>query len=471
MRSNVIRDVIKGYSKSTDTVNNRVSHQLREVILIVKQTLRQTFDIFFSKESDKSTLLGSYVTAFQKTFLIPSKSSHGNETPSQPAITRLFSPSSNVHLIVRYLPESIQKYLPEFDPSPALTSENVQGLIQSWLEQVQDMLKEKVPEILSSIQSQADLIQVRSKLWELLDEDENRRNSIWKETAQNLLDKPYSIWDNLFRHIFNDRFKLMIDLALAKLSNQPESFVWPLVTDPSKSQRLKKDFAVTMNIWPGANTNNQSAFGLPNFSSSEKIQMFKESLKETANDRTDTLYKSQNAFDSCLTDIRKDVETHLKHFDYDNFHIKSDTDMIKSHFQDKSYQSVLNYSTNIKTLLEKVGEWADNKKKNELSIFFGRLARNIAYLSKELPKALLLSVDTAPIFELRSSVNKDPKYTATQNELISTYHQAHNMWISWLESEFARRLRLSLSTSKWNDKCAAVSVWESKYLKKKLVYA
>lgn len=121
---------------------------------------------------------------------------------------------------------------------------------------------------------------------------------------------------------------------------------------------------------------------------------------------------------------------------------------------------------------------------NELSIFFGRLARNIAYLSKELPKALLVSVDTAPIFELRSSINKgkfkyislfiglivsficlDPKYTATQNELISTYHQAHNVWISWLESELARRLKLSLSTSKWNDKCTAVSVWESKYFK------
>lgn len=36
--------------------------------------------------------------------------------------------------------------------------------------------------------------------------------------------------------------------------------------------------------------------------------------------------------------------------------------MIKSYFQDNSYQSVLNYSTNINTLIEKVGEWTDNKK-------------------------------------------------------------------------------------------------------------
>lgn len=43
---------------------------------------------------------------------------------------------------------------------------------------------------------------------------------------------------------------------------------------------------------------------------------------------------------------------------------------------------------------------------NEVSIFLGRLARNIALLSKELPKSLTLSTETIPVFELRSSINK-----------------------------------------------------------------
>lgn len=43
---------------------------------------------------------------------------------------------------------------------------------------------------------------------------------------------------------------------------------------------------------------------------------------------------------------------------------------------------------------------------NEMSIFLGRLTRNIALLSKELPKSLLLSAEANPIFELRSRINK-----------------------------------------------------------------
>lgn len=105
-------------------------------------------------------------------------------------------------------------------------------------------------------------------------------------------------------------------------------------------------------------------------------------------------------------------------------HFFSDTDMIKAYFQDSCYESVLKYSANVKILIDRVASWTDNKKSkfglltiyepilissiigNELSIFLGRLTRNIALLSKELPKSLLISAETTPIFELRSRINK-----------------------------------------------------------------
>lgn len=325
MRSNVIRDVIHTYNKSAD--KHRVTHQLREITLIIKRTLQQICDIFYSKEGGHhATLIESYVASFKKTFLIPSKSSHGNETPSQSAITRLFSPSSNVHLIVRYLPDSIQNYTPEFDPSPTLSPTDVQQLAQSWLEQVETMLKEKMPEILAPIHTQHELIRVRSKLWELLDEDENTKdvkNNAWQKTIQSLLTIRYSLWDGLFRGSFNNRSKLLMDQALTQLSNQPESIVWSALVNKSQQQQTRKDFSVTMNIWPGVNTNKQqSSFALPSFSSSKEIQNFKASLKETANDRTDLLRKLHDSFDSTLADIRKDVQAHLVQFDHQNFHIK-----------------------------------------------------------------------------------------------------------------------------------------------------
>jgi FtsZ-binding cell division protein ZapB len=329
MRSNVIRDVIHTYNKSgaADRANHRVTHQLKEITLIIKRTLQQIYDIFYSKEGGHDlTLIESYVTAFKKTFLIPSKLSHGNETPSQSAITRLFSPSSNVHLIVRYLPESIQSYTPEFEPAPTLSTNDVQHLVQTWLfEQVETLLKEKIPETLSPIQTQQELIQIRSKLWDLLDDDENTKDktNAWQKTIQSLLERRFSLWDGLFRDSFNSRFKLIMDKELSQLSNQPESIVWETLVDPiKKPQQPKKDFSVTMNIWPGATVKQRSAFQLPNFSSSKEIQSFKNSLRETANDRTDLLVKLQESFDSSLAEIRKDVQAHLVHFDHQNFHVK-----------------------------------------------------------------------------------------------------------------------------------------------------
>lgn len=323
MRSNVIRDVLQHYTKTTDSANHRITHQLREVSLIIKRTLMQVFDIFVSKEGGhQQTLIESYVASFLRTFLIPSKSSHGNETPSQPAITRLFSPSSNVHLIVRYLPESIQNYTPSFDPSPQVLPSHVQQQISAWMTEMEAILNDQLPHTLAPIQSQAELIHVRSKLWELLDEDENTRDKTnkWQITAKHLLSARYSLWTHLYRNVFNDCSKRLIDAALADLTKQPAQAVWPLIMDPKK-QRPRKDFSLTIKIWPST-AKHQAAFALPNLSSSQEIQGFKASLKETANDRTDKLGKLQASFDTALHTIRRDVQQHFIHTDQEHFHVK-----------------------------------------------------------------------------------------------------------------------------------------------------
>jgi hypothetical protein len=118
---------------------------------------------------------------------------------------------------------------------------------------------------------------------------------------------------------------------------------------------------------------------------------------------------------------------------------------------------------------------------NDLHIFIGRLAKNIATLSKELPKALLISAhSTPPAFELRSSINKgkhfrarpiwkeadaynvEPAYAQVQQVFIQTFHEAHDTWIHWLTLEFAKKLKTSLTSTKWNDRCPSITVWESK---------
>ncbi|KAI9483267.1 MAG: hypothetical protein EXX96DRAFT_557510 [Benjaminiella poitrasii] len=465
MRFNVVQDIFQHYTKGLDNANHRISHQLREISLLVKRTLLQVFDIFVSKENNHvNTLLESYVDSFQKTFLIPSKSSHGNETPTQPAVTRLFSPSSNVHLIVRYLPESIQTYTPQFNPEPLLELKDIQQLIKTWIQDVESFLKEKLPELFLSINNQSELVQIRSKLWELLDEDENNsreKENKWQIAVYQLFqDHAYYMWNDLYRDIFNHQAKLMLDRDFEALTCQPETTVWPYIID-SESRSPKKSFSLTINIWPGSDVKHQNAFTLPNLSSSKEIEKFRTDLKETALDRTDILGYLQGKFDTALANIREDIQTHFVHYNNDHFHAKSDTDIIKVYFQDKCYESVVSYSNKLVSLIERVNEWKDQKTRGELAIFFGRLAKNIGFLSKELSKSLSLSTEAIPIFELRSNILKDPKYTEMQSNLLNVYHDAHESWLTWLRKEFTKKLKSTLLSTKWNDHCPALSIWET----------
>lgn len=135
--------------------------------------------------------------------------------------------------------------------------------------------------------------------------------------------------------------------------------------------------------------------------------------------------------------------------------------MVKNYFQDQCYQAILLYSTELKFLTKLMDDWTDQKIISQVSLFLGRLARNIGLLSKELPKAISLSKEeNKPVFELRSSISKDAKYIKIQNILLDTYHEMHTSWINWLEKEFSQRLKSSLLATQWNDHCASVAVWE-----------
>ncbi|KAI8887546.1 hypothetical protein K501DRAFT_174989 [Backusella circina FSU 941] len=467
MRTKVIHEIIQHNTKASETQIQRTTHQLREIILIIKRTVTQAYDIFYSKERNhKQTLIESFVQNFQKTFLIPSKLSHGNETPSQPAITRVFSPSSNVHLIVRYLPEVIQNYTPEFDPAPVLKPEEIQKMVQHWLESIRDALQIHLPNIFKPLDTESGLVKVRSRVWELLDQDENTKdikNNKWQTATQNLVGSRYSLWDVMLRDVFNNHAKEIINKNFEALSVQPSTVVWPLVTDKNQ-KHTKKDFSVTVNVWPGMNTTNSI---LPSLSSSQEIENFKKSLRETSHDRTDLLYKLQESFDSVLAASRKDVQAHFSNHEDNYFHAVDDTNMIKTYFQDSCYQAVLKYADELKLLFAKIDSWADKQAVNDLSIFFGRLAKNIAMLSKELPKALLLTDESTPVFELRSGVNKDPRLNEIQKEFTNTYHEAHKSWINEISSQFGKSLRNILLTAKWNDQCSSVLVWQSKFIQKK----
>lgn len=97
--------------------------------------------------------------------------------------------------------------------------------------------------------------------------------------------------------------------------------------------------------------------------------------------------------------------------------------MIKSYFEEKSCETIIDYGKGLESLMKRLENWKDQRASkcnstnicdagyscsivNDISISLGRLAKNISTLSKQVPKSLSLVTETAHMFELRSSINK-----------------------------------------------------------------
>lgn len=437
MRKKVIQDLLS--KRMTETPTQSIARQLKEILAVFKHTFTHVDSVFFSTKSDDTTLIETYAKHFQKTFSTPSQSA------TQSPITRLFSPSSNVHLIVRYLPESIQNYRPKLNPGSSLTSKDVEQAILSWTQTIERLVQDSLPAILSSLDTETSLVEVRSKVWANYDDE-------ILMTSQHLLSTSYDVWEKLLRHFFNDQAKRIIEKQLDLLSSQPEKNVWPLIV--SEENKVMNNFAVTMNTWPGLS---KAAFALP--TCPKELELFKSGLTETVNDRTDILRKLQDLFDTLLLELRKDALIHLQTFENNVFSVEVDSNYIKTYFKQKCYDSVIAYSSKLRLLVKRLEDWSDKKLASDVSLLIARLARNIALSSKELPKALAFSAETLPVFVLKSEVNKDPKYTKVQDEFLKTFHETHNIWLLLLETSFSQKLKKILEEMRWDDQC--MSTWES----------
>jgi hypothetical protein len=98
---------------------------------------------------------------------------------------------------------------------------------------------------------------------------------------------------------------------------------------------------------------------------------------------------------------------------------------------------MIDYAKGLESLMKRLEDWKNKRESkfdtriisgndiklfpgDDISISLGRFAKNISTLSKQVPKALSLSLETAHIFELRSSVNKG-KYLTILLDFINLH--------------------------------------------------
>ncbi|KAI9492770.1 hypothetical protein BDB00DRAFT_872991 [Zychaea mexicana] len=391
----------------------RLAYQLKEVIQIIHRTLTYVYEIF-----TKNQLVTNYVQELEMNFM----------SKSTAAITRVFSPSTNVHLLMRYSPESVQNYTPSLEAGELLLQRDVQQFAQSWLQSIEEQLQTHLQLLLQQIDSHAVLVDVRSRLWDFLDTDttaSHRRSGMFLE-----------------RRCINARARELIDINAKTLSDQPRQVIWKRIEfrDALSSQSL-----------------DSTSIPLPHSSATKAIEKFKKALNDASQGRSSLIQEFQQAFDDILQTMRTDLEHHEQNTEKDQFYSKTDTSMIRSYFQDACFNSITAYTSGLKELLIDLKGWTDEKAANRMSIFVGLLARTIAISSKELPRALALTKSAT--LELKSGVNRDPKYKKLQDSLLDIFHNSHENWISTVAKEFSKSLSAGLARTKWNDECSAALVW------------
>ncbi|KAJ3295924.1 Golgi transport complex subunit 1 [Borealophlyctis nickersoniae] len=153
---------------------------------------------------------------------------HDETTPTQISnylITGLYTDKTNVHIISRHLPSSIQNYTPALNVTAStseLSRDIIREMVNLWIENIGQLMKQDGYALLKRIESGKVLSRVRESIMKLLcgvdkradagnDRDldsvivEGVNTDNWQNLCLRLCDCPISLWSSLMREIINMR--------------------------------------------------------------------------------------------------------------------------------------------------------------------------------------------------------------------------------------------------------------------------
>jgi hypothetical protein len=196
-RQTAIRDVLE--VKGGDDIGQ----QIVQAIQIFKATLFHVGKVFIEPEAGAVSPLERHLRSLQQTFAPPSSilsATKRDELAStvlqHSALTasvmpKLYPTTPNIHLLVRYLPESIQNFTPfiHLDGNRATFSQQdvFQG-IQHWKTDLVTMISAALEKLLQQVQTNTALVAIRAKIWQELQADEyaveSKSKSPWNQVGK-----------------------------------------------------------------------------------------------------------------------------------------------------------------------------------------------------------------------------------------------------------------------------------------------
>ena len=135
-----------------------LTEQFKEMIHIIRSTIFHV-GLVFIRTGDDLSLFESYLHQLQQGFSVhednlQTPTSAISPCDSKVSLTRLYSPLANIHLLMRYLPESIQTFTPFLHmsgPRGNFTQEDIRKHMNGWFDYIIQLFQEKLGVLLSKI--------------------------------------------------------------------------------------------------------------------------------------------------------------------------------------------------------------------------------------------------------------------------------------------------------------------------------
>lgn len=422
-------------------------------------------------------------------------------TTASSVIPKLYPTTPNIHLLVRYLPESVQNFTPfiHLEGSRAAFSQQdvVQG-VRTWVEDIAKMFGGGFETLLQQIHTNAGLVAIRAHVWAALQVDEfaqlstknggnfggsTKRKNTWKSVCSTLLGEPFSIWDRILRTGFTKTFQDIIIFSLEDLSLQPERLLRPRLGELDREEDPNHD--VGKFVW----NDTAVAKGAVLPTATEALI---QRIREYVDGKTDLVAQATNAFETKLGAIQEDQEKalvlereillgrllmesdggdELENLDgedeqWDLFGAKNDTRELVQFYHGQTVECIKAYTLGLEKLVAEAVRKPEKARNTvqamDRAMTVGRVASGVAAMGWTLQRVLAPPRGHSSSLNFAraraSQANVDTQVQGLLQGLGAVYMMAHEAWIESVEWSLTRSIRHYLRDSSWTD--LATLAWE-----------
>ncbi|KAF9169616.1 Golgi transport complex subunit 1 [Mortierella sp. AD010] len=479
--------------EALDTKDGDIGGQIVNAIGILQATLFHVGHIFLG-EQGKTSPLERHLRCLQQTFSTPSNITSTSTfskddilapsalpNPTSSVIPKLYPTTPNIHLLVRYLPESVQNFTPfiHLDGARAtFTQQDALQGIKRWMEDTQAMFSSGFEKLLQEVHSSTELVLIRSKVWKVLQQDEyalasKTKKSSFGEICYVLLDEPFSIWHTILRTGFTKAFQDIIVYSLDELSHQPEKLLRPRLGELDREDDTNHDIGKF--VWNDAAV--AKGAGLP--SATEPLV---QKIRGYVSGKTDLVAQTTGAFDGKLDAIRSDQEQALvcerpslddnededldQYESLDLFGAKADTQQLVEYYQRCCVECIKVYTSGLEQLVKEAVQKPEKTRNTvqalDRAMTIGRVALGIASMDRAIQRALTPPKGRGSTLNFAEARAAKSNVEGRVHDLVSglqkVYLVSHEAWIESVEWKLNRYIKYYLKDSSWTD--LATLAWE-----------